>query len=75
MYNDLFDVLDAVLKNAVQQPKKTVFVDSLDNAAVQTSHPKVFGFWCPEIKRVTFNGDTTIVICNCEASSWQARSI
>ena len=26
-----------------------------------SNQPKVFGYWCPEIKRVTFNGNTTIV--------------
>lgn len=26
-----------------------------------SNQPKVFGHWCPEIKRVTFNGNTTIV--------------
>lgn len=41
-----------------------------------SNQPKVFGYWCPEIKRVTFNGNTTIVwfqddtyaIVNCSTS-------
>ena len=51
-------------KSCEQQPQETV-----------KTQPKVSGFWCPKISRVTFNGDTTIVwftdgtycIVNCSA--------
>jgi len=59
MYDNLFQIFDEILKNAAaQQPQSPIYKQE---TPVQTSHPKVFGFWCPEIKRVTFNGDTTIV--------------
>ena len=61
MYDNLFDLLDALMYASPLQQSQPAFKNSLDNVAAQTSHPKVFGFWCPEIKRVTFNGDTTIV--------------
>ena len=62
MYNNLFDVLDAVLNTAsARQSQNSAFKNSLASTTAQTSHPKVFGRWCPDIKRVTFNGDTTIV--------------
>lgn len=61
MYDNLFDLLDALMHASPLQQSQPASKNSLDNVAAQTSYPKVFGFWCPEIKRVTFNGDTTIV--------------
>ena len=59
MYDNLFQIFDEIIKNAAaQQRQRPIYKQE---TPVQTSHPKVFGFWCPEIKRVTFNGDTTIV--------------
>lgn len=59
MYNNLFDIFDEILKNvAAQRPQRPV---CKQETFAPVNHPKVFGFWCPEIKRVTFNGDTTIV--------------
>lgn len=40
----------ATEKNTTNIPKNPI-----------ADQPKVFGHWCPEIKRVTFNGNTTIV--------------
>lgn len=55
-----------------QAPKST----SANPKNFTSNQPKVFGYWCPEIKRVTFNGNTTIVwfqddtyaIVNCSTS-------
>lgn len=59
MYDNLFQILDEIIKNtAAQQHQSPVYKQE---TPAQVSHPKVFGFWCPEIKRVTFNGNTTIV--------------
>lgn len=58
MYDNLFQILDEIIKNTAAQQQSPVYKQE---TPAQVSHPKVFGFWCPEIKRVTFNGNTTIV--------------
>lgn len=42
-----------------KQPAKATY--TAQPHATQSYQPKVFGFNCPNIKRVTFNGNTTIV--------------
>ena len=68
--NDIFQVLDGLFScsalmpevyETYKQPLKTCTSQKPAASCAQTSHPKNSGFWCPEIKRVTFNGDTTIV--------------
>ena len=52
-YNDLLDYLESIAKgyaDVKQQPQET-----------QVYQPKVFQWQCPQINRVTFNGNTTVV--------------
>lgn len=57
---DLLDAFDVFFANKPYYTTSTQKTASQPKVS-QVNHPKVFGYWCPEIKRVTFNGNTTIV--------------
>lgn len=54
---DLIGVLDSIYNQPRAQTSK-ICTSDFERACC---HPKVFEHSCPDIKRVTFNGDTTIV--------------
>ena len=57
-FNDLMQAFDDILKDvSYAQSQKT----HTCKTSAQASHPQVSGFWCPAVKRVTFNGNTTVV--------------
>lgn len=71
--DDLYAILNGIFNNAsIKRSSKTTPAQPQETT---TSQPKTFGYYCPEIQRVTFNGNTTIVwfvdgtycIVNCSA--------